>query len=557
MEDSELNNYGDNHSPQHVVRPIDEISTKERLKFYCKPRYKVRRVKRKGAFLVLVWNFLAVCVLCFTMNFPYCETKTIVGQILFGLTLPLAGWLADACIGRYKMIYCSAWILWAATILETLHVVIGEQLHNYYHISTVVESILLGLMGIGLGSFLSTLLQFGVDQLQDASTDEISAFIVWYIWTTWCSLLITYLSLRYRQWNHQYFHLLGNLFVCINLSLILILLLCCNSWLIKEPTSQNPFKLIYKVSKYALKNKYLKRRSAFTYCEESSIGRIDYGKVKYGGPFTTEQVEDVKMFYRLLPIAIIAGILTGEMITGEIFLAYNLKNQFVVTHAQGIKGINEDVISGIIPQTGPLLIILHEVLIYPIFNRCCSQITSIYKFIMGVLLLTITFLALMTFEILSRQAFLRSEYNDTIVCTFKANPIVANLNYNWIAIPDTLFVLSALLIFIGGLEFIAAQVPYSMKGVILGVTFCALFIANLLNIAINIPFKQRLSIWGAGVISCGFWYALLHIILCILVCTASALVIKWYKRRKRQDVLPNEHFYAERFYSNLLESRTS
>ena len=47
-----------------------------------------------------------------------------------------------------------------------------------------------GLMGIGMGSFLSIAVQFGIDQLYDASTDEISAYIMWHIWTCCCSFSV-------------------------------------------------------------------------------------------------------------------------------------------------------------------------------------------------------------------------------------------------------------------------------------------------------------------------------------------------------------------------------
>ena len=51
--------------------------------------------------------------------------------------------------------------------------------------------------------------------------------------------------------------------------------------------------------KYAAKHKYPVRRSAFTYCDDQQPSRLDYGKSKYGGPFNTEQVEDVKTFWRM------------------------------------------------------------------------------------------------------------------------------------------------------------------------------------------------------------------------------------------------------------------
>ena len=58
--------------------------------------------------------------------------------------------------------------------------------------------------------------------------------------------------------------------------------------------------------KYAIKNKQPRCRRAFTYCEDDLPSRIDFGKSKYGGPFTTEQVEDVKTFFRLLPIILLS-----------------------------------------------------------------------------------------------------------------------------------------------------------------------------------------------------------------------------------------------------------
>ncbi len=49
------------------------------------------------------------------------------------------------------------------------------------------------------------------------------------------------------------------------------------------------------------------RRSAFTYCEDERPSRIDYGKQRYGGPFTTEQVEDVKVFINISKVLVIVS----------------------------------------------------------------------------------------------------------------------------------------------------------------------------------------------------------------------------------------------------------
>ena len=51
---------------------------------------------------------------------------------------------------------------------------------------------------------------------------------------------------------------------------------------------------------YARKNKCPRLCSALTYIDEEHPSRIDFGKHKFGGPFTDEEVEDVKTVHVLL-----------------------------------------------------------------------------------------------------------------------------------------------------------------------------------------------------------------------------------------------------------------
>ena len=558
MGDSVLGSYDASTSQplQHVALSIDEVSIKERFKLLCKPTYKIRRVKTKGAYLVLAWNFLVTSVFWFIISLSLDSAeeplqKIIIGAVLLVVTLPLVGWLADSCIGRYKVIYCSSLILWVALVLDTINTIIQELLDGYEHINTVVVQVLFSLTSIGLGGFLSSIMSFGLDQLFDASTNEITAFIMWHIWTSSAPIFIVNLTSYYRVQNYHPYVLFGHLLSCANLTFILVTMFCCNNWLIKEPISQNPFKLIYKVSRYAIKNKYPKNRSAFTYCEDEVISRIDYGKRKYGGPFMIEQVENVKTFYKVLPMVIVGG-----MTAGEAFIAYllgiYLKFQFVLpNHSKETQRTMDMVISNTIPYCISVLIVLNEVFVYPIFNRCCLCLTSLHKFLIGEVILVATFLALLIFETLSRQAYLELDGNNTTVsCVLYVEQTLAQtFIYKWIVIPDIFFVLSITLMIIGGLEFISAQVPYSMRGVIHGIAICSVIATPVLNIAIIIPFRQKESIWGTGVISCGFWYALMHIVLCTIGCIMNVIIKVRYKQRKREDVLPNEHIYAERYYS--------
>ena len=68
-----------------------------------------------------------------------------------------------------------------------------------------------------------------------------------------------------------------------------------SDYLWTENINVNPYKLVYGVIQFAIKHKHPLKRSAFMYCNDKRPYRIDYGKQSYGGPFTTEQVEDVNL----------------------------------------------------------------------------------------------------------------------------------------------------------------------------------------------------------------------------------------------------------------------
>ena len=79
-----------------------------------------------------------------------------------------------------------------------------------------------------------------------------------------------------------------------------------HKWLDTHNKTGNPIKLIFQVLNYTRKNKYPRLRSALTYIDEEHPSRIDFGKHKFGGPFTEEEVEDVKTVYRLTPLLVAA-----------------------------------------------------------------------------------------------------------------------------------------------------------------------------------------------------------------------------------------------------------
>ena len=273
-------------------------------------------IKNKGVLLLLLWSSLAFTCVDFMLDHHY-SIPTIQFVLLFAV-MPIAGWPADVYCGRYKEleIHCGLWIMWIASMLATLSSVV-EQLVSSYNSekSKIVAVILFSFQVVGLASFQANILQFGLDQLYDVSTDEIISFIHWFFWT-YCfgqvcgniltSRVTTCLGRRYEALVQC------GIRICLTITLSMSFLL--NYILIKEPVKQNAYKQVFKVIKYAIKNKHPRCRSAFTYCEDELPSRIDFGKSKYGGPFTTEQVEDVKTFIRLIVVIFLSMIVMSEII---------------------------------------------------------------------------------------------------------------------------------------------------------------------------------------------------------------------------------------------------
>ncbi len=162
------------------------ITTKDKLSTCCNVKhYQIRRVKNKGAILILIISYLVTSTLYFLADTAAQHSIYQVWIIPFGITTAIAGWLTDAFIRRYKMICCSVWIMWLLMISITLSAIAGQLNDIYNHHNNIIKHtvlpILIGLISIGFGAFQSNIVQFGLDQLHDASTTEIKSFIIWYV----------------------------------------------------------------------------------------------------------------------------------------------------------------------------------------------------------------------------------------------------------------------------------------------------------------------------------------------------------------------------------------
>ena len=115
--------------------------------------------------------------------------------------------------------------------------------------------------------------------------------------------------------------------------------------------------------------------------------------------------------------------------------------------------------------------------------------------------------------ILLHEVFIWS-MNATTANTFKDS-----LDYRWIAIPELFQTTSLVMLYTGAIEFLCAQTPSFMKGLIAGAAYCMILISTLVFFVLSIPFQRYLPVWSITTIICEFWYAILLLIVhtCILL----------------------------------------
>ena len=155
----------------------------------------------------------------------------------------------------------------------------------------------------GLALYYANFIQLGLDQLMEQSSRHLSLFIHWAIWIETletAAVVVLCTGFMGCENNYNYHKKIEILCIpCITLfcfSFVIAFSCWKRRWFTAHPAQHNPYKIVIKVLNFARTHKWPLRCSAFTYCDDERPSRIDFAKERYGGTFTTEQVEGVKAF---------------------------------------------------------------------------------------------------------------------------------------------------------------------------------------------------------------------------------------------------------------------
>ena len=499
----------------------------------CKPKFQPKWVKNRGAILVLIWSFLGFSVYhFFTIKANHFKTGEILAAI--GISLPIGGWLADAYVGRYRAIKCGTWIMWFGVLLNGFSLIFREvfapyRIHGHQWVKRTANII----TGIGFGAYQANIVQFGIDQLIDATSMEISSFIMWYTMSlSICGIAVNYSSFCTRDY-------VAVLVVALCLTLAIILDYLLKHWLDKDPViprGENPLCLILKIVWFTVKS----RRSPIPSQQHHGVlTNFDVAKRVYAGPFTHEQVEDVKTFFRvLLVIAVFMMTCSGLPVVNNICdkLVQRLRGWPEDT---SLRGCYEQLSVYYVNYTFLLAVfVVYQVIINPLFHKCIPKVKITTKFFCSVLLLLAGVLSLLGIE--SSAYIYQLGQNKTITgnCAYQNEGSQLDVYFYWMIIPNILNGLSTFLLLFSGLEFICAQAPLNMKGLVIGTAYSLYGLGCAIQVALSIPYiTPSVQIWERAPFTCGIWYFMMQGMIITISSVVVVVMIMTYKRRKRMNVL--------------------
>ena len=551
----------------------------------------------KAAYLILLWtvavgfiyySLLLVGVLSMQaykhkgVSVAIYESITYAMLAFIMMFYPLSGLIADVCCGRSKTVAISLTVFLIFLFVGISTSIIFTSMRSFRNMSYLFSNapgiivfilliILFLLFVVGLSGYQANYIQLGLDQLFEAPSRYLSLFIHYAILTFYISeipvMSVNYLKRYITKCHHintgkhgAWFELVvTSLFVLILFPLLLISF-WKRRWFISDSGQSNPYKTVFKVISFSWKHKNPLRRTAFAYSDDYIPTRLDFAKERFGGPFTTEQVEDVKVLRRIIAVLLAIGpVFVLEMPGSEFVfpvfglhtLHHNLTDTFILCNAEYKELWQLAVASGV------FMIAMSTILLFPfymwiIFCHLRNRMPKVFTRLgVGIVLSLIGVASMVIIDIAGHSLNRIGNVNQT-QCMFQFYTLyeydhhilsypVLNMHWAVLIVPSLFLRIGPLLIIATTLEFISAQSPHSMKGVLIGIFFSIRGLFQLLNSITIIPLSLKRP-WAVGkmiedppVTNCGFVYLLLTFVVGLTGLIMFLLAAKRYTYRVRDE----------------------
>ena len=474
----------------------------------------------------------------------------------------------DVYCGRRNIIFISLCLI----LFSFIGLFLVGLLIAYYNIHPTIPLYVIGyfvlaIVVIGIAGYGANFIQFGLDQLLEAPSQDQALFVHW---AKWCydflsTVILLMLDLHSRTCKISSDVNLKWVWVkiCLILFIVSVLLISIifscwkRHWFYTESRRDNPYKVVAKVLSFAWNHKYPLQRSAFTYCDDETPSRLDFAKERFGGPFSTEQVEDVKVLLRIVLVLLTIGpVFSMDPLIDNLMLG-------VIGLHVGVESLKECHWRSVVTNAGILryavCTVIFPAYIWFIFSLFRNRVPRMLNRIgCGMFLYFMGTLSMLAVDSIGHH--INNAVNETYCINHFSG--IPSLGMHWsVMIPPVIFLgIGPALVTATVFEFISAQSPLSMKGFLFGVFFAIKGIFHLFGSIAVFLFASR-TIWEISMrtehppaISC-LSRTLLFLSIVILICLLLFLVAaKRYKHRERGD-RPYDQRFAVDYYSRVIENR--
>ena len=528
----------------------------------------------KAAILVLLWTvmegaaYLIVTYMSLWLLFLGVFNTNI--SLLFILYLlmatvyfvyPINGFLADVCCGRFKtVILCLCFMTFSLIAVLLLMVILRYfQFGGLYNLFYVIGLIGLLVFAVSSTGYRANYIQFGLDQLLEAPSQHQALFVHWAVWSSnMLSGLFVALGAFIDCGESNLKDVVNALVPVIGgCSSLLLMLLIFNfwkrHWFYTESRLHNPYKMVFKVLRFTWKHKYPLQRSAFTYCDDERPSRLDFAKERFGGPFTTEQVEDVKTFLRIIvmfmslgpvfvmdiPASVVALPLLGLHATST-----DAKEQCQLEWIFLHSGFARYTISTLFVPIYMWIIFKFRKQVPRIFTRLKIGILSYFAGVLSILCVDLSG------HLLIGSNSTNCMFNITVN---QGDLFFPSLDMHWSVLlpPNILIGIGQTLVTATVFEYISAQSPHSMKGLLLGVYYATVGVFQVISGIVLIPFIEtdlhlkQPTRKQPYFISCVTDYLLFTCIVSLIGLVLFSIMAKRYKFRERDDRPYDQRFVID------------
>ena len=166
--------------------------------------------KSKGVLMILLWNVIVGATFAaiigtglaaalnhlvtdqtITVFYILLAFYTLIAVIQF-LFYPLGGLIADNCCGRHRIVTLSIFMICCGYGIMLAPIIIyADNQYNTQNIShhasrflLIAALVIASILSIsGFSGFQANVVQFGLDQLLDSPSEDLSTFLHWFVWT--------------------------------------------------------------------------------------------------------------------------------------------------------------------------------------------------------------------------------------------------------------------------------------------------------------------------------------------------------------------------------------